>query len=143
MPFVELKKILLMMWRLPKLQEFIRFCIVGIVATGLHYGIYIALISLIHLNGELWTNVAYTIGYILSWCCNLWLTAHFTFRESVSIKRGAGFAISHAINYGLHIGFLNLFIWMGISSQWAPIPVYCLVIPINFILVRTVFKKVK
>lgn len=139
----NLKQMIFSCWHSPKLQEFIRFCIVGVVATGLHYGIYIALISLIHLNGELWTNVAYTIGYILSWCCNLWLTAHFTFRESVSIKRGAGFAISHAINYGLHIGFLNLFIWMGISSQWAPIPVYCLVIPINFILVRTVFKKVK
>lgn len=123
--------------------EFIRFCIVGVLATGLHYGIYLSLIYLIHVDGELWTNIAYTIGYALSFCCNLWLTAHFTFHESVNVKRGVGFAFSHAINYGLHIGFLNLFLWIGIPEQWAPLPVYCLVIPINFILVRTVFKHIK
>lgn len=123
--------------------EFVRFCIVGVIATGLHYGIYLLLIRLVHLDGELWTNVAYTIGYILSFCCNLWLTAHFTFHESVNVKRGVGFTISHAINYGLHIGFLNLILWLGMPEQWAPIPVYCLVVPINFILVRTVFKKIK
>lgn len=123
--------------------EFIRFCIVGVLATGLHYGIYLLLIYLIHTDGELWTNIAYTIGYALSFCCNLWLTAHFTFHESVNVKRGVGFAVSHAINYGLHIGFLNLFLWLGIPEQWAPLPVYCLVIPINFILVRTVFKHIK
>lgn len=123
--------------------EFIRFCIVGVLATGIHYGIYLSLIYLIHADGELWTNIAYTIGYALSFCCNLWLTAHFTFHESVNVKRGVGFAVSHAINYGLHIGFLNLFLWLGIPEQWAPLPVYCLVIPINFILVRTVFKHIK
>lgn len=123
--------------------QFIRFCLVGVLATGLHYGIYLLLIHLVHLDGELWTNVAYTIGYVLSFCCNLWLTAHFTFQTSVNMKRGIGFATSHAINYGLHMGFLNFFLWIGIPEQWAPLPVYCLVIPINFILVRTVFKHIK
>lgn len=124
-------------------REFIRFCIVGVVATGIHYGIYLALIYGIHLENEIWTNAAYTLGYVISFCCNMWLTAHFTFKEKLNVKRGAGFAISHAINYGLHMGFLNLFLWFGVPDQWAPIPVYCLVVPINFILVRTVFKKIK
>ena len=131
----------------PKLREFVRFAIVGTLATCIHYGIYLAGLCLLGIdwrsvkNDTIWqTNLVYTIGYVISWCCNLWLTAHFTFKESVNIKRGFGFAISHAIIYGLHISFLNLFLWTGISEQWAPIPVFCCVIPINFILVRTVFK---
>lgn len=127
----------------PKIREFIRFCIVGIIATGLHYGIYLALIYSIRLENEIWTNAAYTLGYVISFCCNMWLTAHFTFKEQLNVKKGAGFAVSHAINYGLHIGFLNLFLWLGVPEQWAPIPVYCLVVPINFLLVRIVFKKIK
>lgn len=124
-----------------KIREFIRFCVIGVVATLIHYGIYYALIKGAHIEGELWINVAYTIGFVISWCCNLWLTAHFTFKTTVSVKRGVGFAVSHGINYLLHLGFLNLFLWMGISATIAPWLVFCCVIPINFILVRTVFKK--
>ena len=126
-----------------KVQEFIRFVIVGVIATGIHYGIYLLLIHCVKTDGAFWTNMAYAIGYIISWFCNLWLTAHFTFRESVSLGRGVGFAICHAVNFGLHLLFLNLFLWMGIPKNWAPIPVYCIVVPINFVLVRTVFKKLK
>lgn len=122
-------------------EEFIRFAIVGVIATCIHYGIYLVLLRLGHIESELWTNVAYTLGYVVSWFCNLFLTARFTFREKVSLKRGLGFAASHGVNFLLHIAFLNFFIWLGASSQLAPIPVYCIVIPINFILVRTVFKK--
>jgi len=124
-------------------HEFIRFVVVGLIATGLHYGIYLLLIKAIHIEGQLWTNIAYSLGYLISWFCNLWLTAHFTFRESVTVARGIGFAICHLINFGLHILFLNAFLHLGVPDTWAPIPVYCLVVPINFILVRTVFKRLK
>ena len=36
--------------------------------------------------------------------------------------------------------FLNFFLWLGVSEGLAPIPVFCIVIPINFLLVRFVFK---
>lgn len=124
----------------PKIREFVRFCIIGVVATLIHYGIYYAIIKGAHIEKGVWINVAYTIGFVVSWCCNLWLTAHFTFKTTVSIKRGVGFAVSHGINYLLHLGFLNLFLWLGISATIAPWLVFCCVIPINFILVRTVFK---
>lgn len=124
-----------------KIREFIRFCIIGVVATLIHYGIYYAIIKGCHIEKELWINAAYTIGYVISWCCNLWLSAHYTFKTTVNVKRGVGFAVSHGINYLLHLGFLNLFLWIGISATIAPWFVFCCVIPINFILVRTVFKK--
>ena len=126
-----------------RIWEFVRFCMVGLIATIIHYGVYLALIRCFHVEKELWINVAYTVGYLLSWCVNLFLTARFTFQEEVSAKRSVGFAVSHGINYLLHIVFLNLFLWLGMSRQMAPIPVYCIVVPINFILVRTVFKRLK
>ncbi len=45
-----------------------------------------------------------------------------------AIKNGAGFVFSHLINYGLHLGLLEFFLWLGVSSIWAPIPVYCIVV---------------
>ena len=126
----------------PKLHEFIRFAIVGTIATGIHYGIYLLLLWLLNISEEetLQTNIVYSIGYIISWCCNFYLSAHFTFKEKTSVKRGIGFALSHGVNYLLHLIFLNIFLWLGVSEALAPIPVFCIVIPINFLLVRFVFK---
>ena len=126
----------------PKLLEVIRFALVGVVATAIHYGIYLLLLWLFDIREEkqLYTNIVYSIGYVISWFCNFYLSAHFTFKEKTSVKRGIGFALSHGVNYLLHLIFLNFFLWLGVSEGLAPIPVFCIVIPINFLLVRFVFK---
>lgn len=115
--------------------SFIRFCIIGVLATGIHYGIYYLLMNLIP------TSVAYTIGYAISFCCNYLLSAKFTFRKKISAKNGIGFAMSHLVNWGLQLLCLNLFISLGLSKALAPIPTYCICVPVNFLLVRFVFKK--
>lgn len=115
--------------------QFLRFGIVGVIATSLHYGIYWVLMH--YMNA----SVAYTIGYILSFVANFFLTSYFTFKKKATIKKGAGFALSHGVNYLLHIVLLNIFLWMGVSKTIAPVPVFCIVIPVNFLLVRFVFKK--
>ena len=124
-----------------KTQQFVRFCIVGGLSSAMHYGIYLLLIWLWSNGTELWLSVAYSIGYLLSLFFNLWLTSVFTFREKVNIKRGLGFFLSHGVNYLLHIGLLNLYLWIGIPEWIAPVPVYLVAVPVNFLLVRTVFKK--
>ena len=125
----------------PKLHEFIRFALVGVLATGIHYGIYLLLLWIFSISQDenLYTSIAYSIGYVIAWFCNFYLSAHFTFKSSTSVKRGIGFALSHLVNYLLHLLFLNIFLWLGMSDKWAPIPVFCIVIPINFLLVRYVF----
>lgn len=114
--------------------EFVRFAIVGIIATAIHYGLYYFLIRVLNVN------IAYSIGYIVSLLCNFFLSATFTFKSSANVKKGFGFVCSHFINYLLHIGLLNLFLFLGVPEKIAPFPVFCCVIPINFLLVRTVFK---
>lgn len=120
-----------------KYQEQIRFIIVGILATAIHYSIYIVL-NLIIIS---W--LAYSIGYGISFLCNFYLSSKYTFKSKASIKKGIGFGISHAINYVIHITLLSVFIKIGINEELAPIPVFAIAIPINFILVRFVFKSGK
>lgn len=117
--------------------QFLRFGIVGVLATVIHYGIYWILQR--YMNA----SVAYTIGYALSFICNFYLTSIFTFRAKATVKRGLGFGGAHIVNYFLHIILLNIFLFLGMSNEWAPIPVFCLVVPINFLLIRFVFTKIK
>ncbi|MDR1004575.1 MAG: GtrA family protein [Prevotellaceae bacterium] len=118
-----------------QLPEFIRFVLVGVTATAVHYGIYLGIQSFLPVN------VAYTIGYAVSFVLNFYLTAFFTFRRAPSWRRGMGFGGAHLVNYLLHLVLLNLFLWLGINRQLAPLPVYAIAIPVNFLLVRFVFKR--
>lgn len=115
--------------------EIVRFGIVGVVATALHYGIYWLLNDLMNVN------VAYTLGYFISFVVNYLLSARFTFRRKKSVKNSLGFGVAHVFNYLLQICLLNLFIWLGVSKSLAPVPVYCIAIPTNFLIVRFVFRK--
>lgn len=117
-----------------KRYEFIRFCVVGVLASGLHYGVYYLLQTRINVN------VAYTVGYLISLICNFFLTSYLTFHSSPSIRKALGFGGSHLVNYFIHLSFLNLFLYLGISKVLAPVLVLAIAVPINFILLRWVFK---
>lgn len=115
--------------------EAMRFGVVGVGATALHYGIYYLLQQVINVN------VAYTVGYAVSFVANFYATSYFTFGTSPSWKKLFGMGAAHGVNYLLHILLLNVFLWMGIPKVWAPFPVFAVVIPVNFLLVRFVFKR--
>lgn len=118
-----------------KYKEFFRFVIVGFLATGIHYGVYRLLDLVIP------ANPAYAAGYVISFFFNFFLTASFTFKKKATVKKGVGFGLSHLVNFTLHMLLLNLFLFLGLSDALAPIPVYCICIPVNFLLVRYVFNK--
>ncbi|MDR1672483.1 MAG: GtrA family protein [Bacteroidales bacterium] len=69
-----------------KLRELIRFCIVGIIATGIHCGIYLLAV-----------NIAYTVGHVISFCANFVLSVYFLLQSAPSFKKSVGFAASHLI----------------------------------------------
>ena len=115
--------------------EVIRFGIVGVIATAIHYAVYWVLQKWINVN------IAYTIGYIVSFLVNYYLSAHFTFREKTSAKNSIGFVGAHIVNYLLQISLLNIFLWLGLSRELAPIAVLAIAVPTNFLLVRFVFKR--
>lgn len=115
--------------------EFIRFGIVGVVSVCVLYLCYYLLLFFIN------HSIAYTIGYIISLVVNYYLTLVFTFKEKTSYKKTAGFLLSHVINYCLQIILLNVFIYWGIDSRYALIPVLMICVPTNFIFVRFFIKK--
>ncbi|MEG1622237.1 MAG: GtrA family protein [Alistipes sp.] len=118
-----------------KWKEFFRFCIVGTLAAGIHYGVYYLLQHWMNVN------VAYTLGYMVALVCNFFLTAYFTFHSAPSFKKVFGFGGSHLVNYFLHMVLFNLFLLLGASREIAPILVLTIAVPINFLLVRWVFRR--
>lgn len=116
-------------------KEIIRFVIVGVIATALHYGIYYMLILKFNVN------LAFSVGYIVGFITNFYLSSYFTFKVQPTIKRGVGFMLSNAINYSLSIALLNLYLYFGVTKQFAPIFVFVICIPLNFILVRYFLRK--
>ena len=124
-----------------KVQEFIRFCIVGVIAAGIHYLVYYLLQLL--SNGSLWLSIAYTIGYVVSLVCNFFITTYFTFRSKVSVGKAAGFSFSHIVNYTLHILLFNLFISLDIHRLIAPILVLMIAVPTNFSILHFVYRNKK
>lgn len=132
--------------RRQQLGEVVRFGIVGVTATLLQYFIYWLLLRLaIHWDVEAGTHtlstVAMTIGYVVSFIYNFIASTRFTFRVKANARRGAGFLFSHVVNYSLQMLTLNLFLLLGIGKQWAPIPMFCICVPINFLLVRFFLKR--
>lgn len=129
------KTILIMPINRETLHQMVRFGVVGVVATALHYGVY----WLLHAVTDV--NLAYTIGYAVSFVANYLLSARFTFRRKKTVANGLGFCAAHLLNYLLQLALLNLFIRLGVSPALAPVPVYCVAVPVNFIVVRTVFRR--
>jgi putative flippase GtrA len=115
--------------------QIIRFGIVGVICTLLHYGIYVLLHNIIG------ANIAYIVGYLSSFVINFYLTSFFTFKTGPSWSKLIGMAGAHGINFLLHLILLNCFLVIGITETLAPIPVFAIVIPINFVLVRFVFNR--
>ena len=115
--------------------ELIRFAIVGTLVTVIHYVVYWLLQLVVNVN------IAWTAGYIAGFIFNYYMSAYFIFRKKTSAKNGAGFGVAHLVNYLLQMVLPNFFIWIGLSAEMAPVGVYAVSIPVNFLLVRFVFKK--
>ena len=114
-----------------------RFCIVGVIATAIHYAVYYLL--QLTMDGGLWLNMAYTVGYAVSFVFNFFMTTYYTFRSRVSIKKAAGFSGSHLVNYVLQIALFNLFFFLGVHRLLVPLLVFAIAVPTNFTILHWVY----
>lgn len=118
-----------------QLGEIVRFGLVGATATVLQYVIYVVVSKWLH------PTVANTVGYVISFVFNYIASTKFTFRVKSSARRGAGFALSHVVNYLLQTTCLTFFLWVGVPNALAPLPMFAICVPVNFLLVRYFLKK--
>lgn len=121
-----------------KLLEFIRFIIVGGISTIIHYTIYF-LLQIIKIQ----YNIAYTLGYFLSLIFNFFASNYFTFKTNPNKSKSLKFLLCHIFNYILQIVLLNIYISVDINKSIAPIFVFFISIPTNFVLVRLSLKNKK
>ena len=147
--------------------EFARFFIVGVCATLLHLLVYILLNWLFGVTeaDALGITLTYAAGYAVSFVANYIVSLRWTFKTEGSVSKGLGFAFSHLVNAGMHLGLLNLFrsvgagdalsmllIWLapwlvewlpvlGRPESLLPLPVYVIVVPVNFLMVRFFLKR--
>lgn len=130
-----LSKALEMMRKKQGTGQFIRFCINGVIAAAIHYGVYFLL--------QLWidVNIAYTTGYLISFVYNFIATNYFTFHTKPTWKNFVGFAGSHGVNYFLHIILFNVFLWLGVHRLIAPPLVMLVAMIVQFTILRFVFVK--
>ena len=118
-----------------KYGQFLRFCVNGVLAVAIQYAVYWVLIKWINVN------IAYTLSYIVSFCCNFVITSYWTFHSSPSWKRLIGFGSSHIVNFFVQLGFLNLYLWLGIPKEWAALLAMGSAVPVNFAMLHFVYKK--
>lgn len=108
------------------------------MAAGIHYGVYYLLQEYEMTN----LNIAYTIGYVTSFICNFFLTSYFTFRSNPSLKMALGLR-QPFVNYLIHMGLFNLFLYLNVDQEIGPLCVLAVAVPANFLMLRFVFKHKK
>ncbi|MFZ5526153.1 MAG: GtrA family protein [Pseudomonadota bacterium] len=91
------------------LQQFLRFLLVGGVATLIHYAILFLLHQLLGVNGAVSTSV----GFLVSAVFNFLASYHYTFKSSAA-KGGA--ALRYAAVAGLGL-LLNGLIFWGLTER--------------------------
>lgn len=143
-------------------SQFVRFFVVGVGATLVHWAVYVGLNSLFGIT-QADTRAymtTFSIGYIVSFVGNYIVSLRWTFKTKGSGKKGLGFAFSHLVNWGMQSGLLRLLLWLGLGTWLSGLaaellpalaeafprladpttlvlfPVYCIVVPMNFLLVR-------
>ena len=118
-----------------RLRQFVRFGVVGVLSSAVHYAIYYLLLFV------LTASISYIIGYLVSFVGNYFFTNCYTFRTNPSWKHFAGFAGSHAVNFGLHVVLFNIFLWLGMHQLVIPVFVMGICVIVQFTILRWVFTK--
>lgn len=115
-------------------SEAVRFCVTGGIAVLVQYVSYRLLLPLFS------AVCSYAIAYAVSLSVNLMLSAFFTFKVRLTTQKIAGFLFSHALNFTMQTTLLYLLVFLGFKKVYAPIPVYAVCVPVNFLLVRHFLK---
>lgn len=109
------------------LQQFLRFLLVGGVATLIQYAILFVLHQLMGVNGAVSTSV----GFLVSAVFNFLASYHYTFKSSAG-KRSA--AVRYAFVAGLGL-LLNGVIFWGLTERFGLYYLYAQVIATGIVLV--------
>ena len=91
-------------------QQFIVFCVVGIISAIIDVA---SLMELVQLGVP--PFFAVTIAFFFGLVVNLWLHSHLTFQTRVNTQNAVRFLMVIVMNYVFTVGFVFLFEQLGLS----------------------------
>lgn len=119
--------------KLKKIEQLIKFAIVGTSNTIINLLIYYSCLAIgVHYT------LAYTLGFLISVCNAFYWNNKYVFmnkKEKSIVKAFIKVVLSYGFTFILSLGMMGVFIdVLGISSYIAPILKLIITIPLNFIL---------
>lgn len=122
--------------KIRKKNEFLRFCIVGLVCTLVDAIIFYA------FNSFFSYQISLVSGYLISLILNYYLTIHWTFKSKSNLKNAIGIILAHLFNlFVVRMGLMSVFINIcGVSNIIAYIPTLLISVITNFLIIRFVVK---
>lgn len=120
------------------LMEFVRFCIVGVIATGIDAALFYACKTVLPYQ------IALAIGYMTSLIVNYYLTTKWTFKVKQTWGNLIGIIAVHLVNlFVVRMGLMYVFVqMMGMSSDIAYVPTLCISVVFSFIAIKLIIHKV-
>lgn len=118
-------------------QQFIRFCLVGGLCTGIDAVIFYAVRMIASYP------VALTCGYLISLIVNYFLTVKWTFRSTPNTKNAIGVFAAHLFNlFVVRMGLMTFFVdIMSMSDRVAYIPTLMISVVSNFLIIKYLVMK--
>lgn len=102
------------------LIQLVKFSVVGVLNTALHYAVFYALYSLLGMNYLLASAIGYSAGLINSYILN----RNWTFRSNDTDRRRefARFAWVNLLSLGVNLAALKaLVVWGGLQPEVAQV----------------------
>jgi putative flippase GtrA len=115
------------------LRHVTRFAVVGVINTGVYYGTYLLLSTVLHYLA------AHLLAIAVSMVVSFFLNCLWTFRTRPTWRKFALFPLTNATNYLLTTaGVVLLVEWLGVDEHIAPLLAAAAAIPVTFLLSRRV-----
>ncbi|MDD3191564.1 MAG: GtrA family protein [Bacilli bacterium] len=128
-------------------RAFITFCIIGVINTLLHLGVYNAVLAIPHQSEDFLVLLGNTLAFIIASLFSYWANATFTYREKMSQKTFWLAMVTFLIR--LFLSDLLIYICLLLIREfgwtslipWAPLPASIILIPIQFLVFNIIFKQ--
>lgn len=120
-----------------KYYEFLRFCVVGLVCTGVDVLLFYSVLRFAPYQ------IALISGYCISLVLNYLLTVYWTFRVHSSVKNAVSIIAAHLFNlFVVRMGLMYFFTtYCKFDESIAFIPTLLISVLTNFIIIKLIIVK--
>jgi putative flippase GtrA len=109
----------------------VRFAVVGVVNTGVYYGVYLLLRALMPYV------VATVAALAVAMVGSFFLSCYWTFRTRPTWRKFALFPLGNVSSYAMTtLGVVVLVEWVGLDDRLAPLLAAVAALPVTFLLSR-------